>query len=559
MRLIPFFERSEGASAPASEPASVIGILLLAASAFLLRIHQIGRQELWFDEADSYFLATIPTGLVHSNTPPLYYLLLRTWMAVAGTDETAIRLLSAIFGTLFVLVTLWAGRTFFNTAVGWWSAAFSALAPIHIYYSQEARPYALAVLLVLVTYVLLWRALARMTWRSWLLASAVALLALYSHYIVIFALLPTALLVYLWPQSPVARRRWLAYGSSTLFCGLLLFPWILWSFILTPHPLGWTSDWIGYEWRNTPPVLAIPKTLEVFGLGSQKGLVGYKVLPKGYPNVEYPQALRLIGLGTLAGLGLWVAMRRGDNKLNIPWLAKRKAWLGASLFIPLGALWLFSLYRPVYLVGRYDIVAFPAYVLGVGFGLAKLQAVRRMGLILVSLPGLVLLVLIGVKLARYYDAPVSTAPWPSDRRTAEFIDAEAKNGDVVILTGMRGATTLYYLAREGYQWQEGYCKAGAATNRERRFACRVFPPEIEAYMGVINRAEPTPSFVLDVIDRLEDETSSVWIAFDRWSSGPDGRLIPLPRYAPLVTALQRAGRRQVPVTGYNFPGVVQFR
>jgi mannosyltransferase len=535
----------------------LLGVLGLVAAAFLLRLHQIGRQEIWFDEADSYFLATIPTGLAHSHTPPLYFLLLRWWMTVAGTDEAAVRLLSAIFGTLFVLAVWWAGRTFFNAAVGWWSAAFSAVAPIQIYYSQEARTYALSVLLVLMAYVLLWRALERMTWRSWLLTSVVALLALYSHYVTVFALLPTALLVFLWPSSTATRRRWLAYGSATLFCGLLLFPWILWSFILTSHPLGWTSGWIGYEWRNTPPVLAIPKTLEVFALGGQEGFP--RALAKSYPHVQFSLVLRLIGLGTLAGLGVWAALRRGDDRLNIPWVAKRKAWLWASLLMPLGALWLFSLYRPVYLVGRYDIIAFPAFALAVGLGMAKLQAVRRMGSLLASLLGLVLLVPIGVKLARYYDAPVSTAPWPSDRQTAEIIDAEARNGDAVILTGMRGATILYYLARKGYRWQEGNCTTGAATNRERRFACRVFPPEIEAFMGVIANAEPTPSFVLDVIDRLEDETSSVWIAFDRWSSRPDGRLIPTPRDAPLVDELERRGRRQVPVTDYDFPGIVQFR
>jgi len=175
-------------------------VLLLAAAAFLLRIYQIDRQELWFDEATSYYFATIMGAIAHENTPPLYYLLLRAWMAVAGTDETAIRLLSALFGTVFVLAILWAGRTFFNAAAGWWSGLFSTFAPIHIYYSQEARAYVLATLLVLLTYVLLWRAMERMTPRSWLLASAAALLALHTHYLTFFALLPAALLVNLWPH-----------------------------------------------------------------------------------------------------------------------------------------------------------------------------------------------------------------------------------------------------------------------------------------------------------------------------------------------------------------------
>jgi hypothetical protein len=54
---------------------------LLVTAAFLLRINQIGEQELWFDESFSYHLATVPNELAHilrvENNPPLYYLLLR--------------------------------------------------------------------------------------------------------------------------------------------------------------------------------------------------------------------------------------------------------------------------------------------------------------------------------------------------------------------------------------------------------------------------------------------------------------------------------------------------
>jgi len=295
------------------------------------------------------------------------------------------------------------------------------------------------------------------------------------------------------------------------------------------------------------------------GLGSQKGLLSYKVLPKGYPNLEFPTVVRLIGLGTLAVLGVWAAMHRGDDKLNIPWVATRKAWLGAALFIPLGALWLVSLYNPIYLVGRYDFVAFPAFALLLGFALAKLQAVRKVGPLLVLLVGMALFVPIGLKLVLYYQAPVSTAPWVSGRQTAQVIDAVAQNGDVVLFTGLRGATTLYYLVRLGYQWQEGYCRSPASSNKERRFACRIFPFEIETYyMGVNHSSEPIQVVAMKLLAQREDATNALWIAVDAGSILGDGRPLFSPRDAALVAELERGGLRLVSVSNV-VPGIFEFR
>jgi uncharacterized membrane protein len=93
----------------------VTGIVCLA---LLLRVYRIGEQELWWDEAFSFLMATIPSGIGEAlrleNSPPLYYLALRFWVFVTGTSETTIRLLSALCGTLFVVTVLWAGRQLFD-------------------------------------------------------------------------------------------------------------------------------------------------------------------------------------------------------------------------------------------------------------------------------------------------------------------------------------------------------------------------------------------------------------------------------------------------------------
>src|SRR6185295_20181805 len=97
------FSTTAATSQPRREIAFASAIVIMA---FLLRVFRIGEQELWIDEAFSFHMATVPTGLWAAlrleNSPPLYYLLQRAWVSFAGVTETAIRLPSACFGALGV-------------------------------------------------------------------------------------------------------------------------------------------------------------------------------------------------------------------------------------------------------------------------------------------------------------------------------------------------------------------------------------------------------------------------------------------------------------------------
>jgi mannosyltransferase len=175
----------------------------LIALAGALRFYHLGTQELWLDEAYSFSGATIDEWklfLLRDSHPPLYCLLLRLWIAGLGETETTIRSLSALFGVLFVPAVMWAGRQMFNPTVGIWSGGLAAISPIHIYYSQEARGYALLMLVVVLAYATLWRALVKNTRAAWALFLTCILVALYTHYFSMLALIPTALFILLWPK-----------------------------------------------------------------------------------------------------------------------------------------------------------------------------------------------------------------------------------------------------------------------------------------------------------------------------------------------------------------------
>ncbi len=126
-------------------------LILVLALAAGLRFYKIGAQSLWADEGNSAALASrslvqIARDASHDIHPPLYYWMLRLWTDVFGTSEAALRALSAVLGTLLVLIIAEAGRRLHGKAVGLTAAFIAAISPFQVYYSQEARMYILLAL-----------------------------------------------------------------------------------------------------------------------------------------------------------------------------------------------------------------------------------------------------------------------------------------------------------------------------------------------------------------------------------------------------------------------------
>jgi 4-amino-4-deoxy-L-arabinose transferase-like glycosyltransferase len=476
----------------------------------------------------------------------------------AGTSETALRLPSAIYGTFFVLAAVWAGCEFCNRQVGLWSGAFAAIAPIHIYYSQEARPYALLTLLLLLCAILLDRALREDSTLSWALVTLAVLLALYTHYFAILGLLPAALLILIGADRARLRQRLWRLGGITFVCGVLFLPWVWWSFMLTPHSPAET-EWIRNTWNETPPTLAIPKTLEVLALGADAGFFPH--FPKLYSYITFPRPLRLLGLALMLLLGIWVAIPWQDHRLPIHWLRERKVWLWGMLLFPLGTLWLLSLAKPLYLVGRYDLVAFPGYTLLVGVAMAKMQRAGKIGSILTVCVAVTLLAVIGTKLVRYYEVPPrplvsSYSPWD----TAAFLDKVVRQGDIVLFTGLRGLPVLYYFHRGGIAWTGRMCEERAI---QRQFACRMFPRETDRAPATYDpdrvrySAGAIRDDLRDILSGVSQPDVRIWLVM--YVVGySEGRIVFLPEDYPLEADLERLGFEPIPTDDAVAMGIHQF-
>ena len=139
----------------------ILVILLLALS---LRAYRLDAQSFWNDEGNAARLAerTVPLILAGAGGdihPPGYYLLLHYWQAAVGLSEFALRYLSVITGVLTVALTYALGKRLFGPPVGLLAALLGAVSPLAVYYSQEARMYALLAALSAATTALLLRLL----------------------------------------------------------------------------------------------------------------------------------------------------------------------------------------------------------------------------------------------------------------------------------------------------------------------------------------------------------------------------------------------------------------
>jgi 4-amino-4-deoxy-L-arabinose transferase-like glycosyltransferase len=136
-------------------PLLLLAFLLLLGAG--LRFYGLGRESLWNDELDSRRVSGAPTAsevfaktLAQDGHPPVHNLLLHFVERAWGDSEAALRFPSAIAGVLSIAAIFVLGRLLYGTAEGLLAAGLLTVFWCSIYYSQEARPYSLLLLLVLV-------------------------------------------------------------------------------------------------------------------------------------------------------------------------------------------------------------------------------------------------------------------------------------------------------------------------------------------------------------------------------------------------------------------------
>jgi mannosyltransferase len=165
---------------------ALIGLVALAGA---LRFSTLAVQSFWHDELATLRLISGGLGDMlggiepNETTPPLYYLLAWPWAQAFGAGEVGIRSLSALVGTATVPVAYLAASSLGSRRAGLIAAALVGTSPLMVWYSQEARAYALLVFLCALSLLFFARALRGFGRRDLMLWGVSSALALMTHYV----------------------------------------------------------------------------------------------------------------------------------------------------------------------------------------------------------------------------------------------------------------------------------------------------------------------------------------------------------------------------------------
>ena len=224
---------------------SLAAILLLLLGAYALRLYRLDGQSLWWDEGISLHLATssaadIVRDRLNNIHPPLYFFLLKGWLALVGVSPFTGRYLSVLAGLLpvalvFAAAGCWGRQTRFEverfSAAAWLAAGLMVLSPLSVVYSQEIRVYALLPVVYLALLLLAGRWLdrpQRSSETSEVLAIAIiAWFALHLHYI--------ARPMSCWPSGRLRLRPSSPKRASHPSPRWTLTSWRVWASALVAH------------------------------------------------------------------------------------------------------------------------------------------------------------------------------------------------------------------------------------------------------------------------------------------------------------------------------------
>jgi hypothetical protein len=196
----------------------------------LLRVQGLTRRELWIDEygtwwtiAGASFSDCFRRALEIQGQSPLYYLITRLSVDLLGVGEASLRLPSLVSGLALLAVAFPLARCIFRDgrAAVLCVAAF-ALSEQLIYSSQEARPYALALLLGAGSFYGYAALLERDgLWRrsAYVLVTAAAYYAQY-----LFGVIVLAQAVHLLARRPWSWTRLRPWVASWALLGLAMLP-----------------------------------------------------------------------------------------------------------------------------------------------------------------------------------------------------------------------------------------------------------------------------------------------------------------------------------------------
>lgn len=308
----------------------IMGMMVLAAVLRWPLLHG----SFWLDEAAQALESVRPwheqLKIAYDFQPPLFHVLVHG-LSYVSHSEWWLRMASFIPGLASIALVMHLAYGWWGKQASFWAGLLLATSSLHVYFSQELRPYMLAVFFAMLSYALfdawsketlVWK---KNGWRVGVLGLVVAL-GMYSSYVLLFWWPAIFVVALLWK-----RKSAMLVFMSGLVAAILFAPWAL---------TGLREQLaVGAELRETLPgwdavvsasaAKAIPLVLAKFLSGVERVDFSWRyAVLLGVP---------LAALTTALSYSFWKEKKERKELL----------WLVGLFVVPLLLAWIFSFVTPV--------------------------------------------------------------------------------------------------------------------------------------------------------------------------------------------------------------------
>lgn len=389
-------------------------VLAVIFVAYTLQTTTLTLQSMWLDEVMALeftkgnFIETVRTIIQPDENGPLYYFLLFVWRRIVGDSDFAVRFLSVACAVLTLPLLFRLARQVLTdyTAVG--SVCLLTLSPFVLWFAQEAKMYALHMMLSVASSLALIEAFRTGRWWRWPLYAFLASMVLYSHFFGAFLIAAQVLMALFLGRR--RKRRFLTYIATMLLVGLFHMPLAKYAWFIIQH----------YQprdiWRGFVPLDYIVRDL-----------VSYYFYRLAASEVSWPVYLPPGGL-MLLGV-LFLLLRRQIEAIT----------LLLHAFVPILIFYAVSFRVPVY-AAKYLSAVLPALFILVSWGgEALLRLWRPSGIVLVLLAALML----NGSVRDLTNPAVQRSDW---RFVADYVATHESANDVVVVSAFYASAAFerYY-------------------------------------------------------------------------------------------------------------------
>jgi len=334
--------------------------------------------------------------LINEAHPPVYYFLIKTIRIIFGDKELYFRLISSLFFGLTCLYVFLLGREIGGKRMGLISSVLCASNYFLLFYSKQARPYAMLAFLSAASLYYFYRLLILKNFerKNLSLYLVFTIIGLYTNYW--FILILFAQLIILIITDRKNKKVW----AAIIGAGLAFLPWaIFYLFNFKNYGVA--------EWIDKPGFGIVWESFGYFGWGQW-----WFIVPMVICGITY-----------------------GFIKYNLHF--NEIKWLIYYFFIVIGLAFLISQFIPIYTAGRREIVLVPVFIIIVSYLFSRIE--NKWWQVCVS----VIMLLFTYHTISDFNASVNA--WESsDISLMQEVKTQIQKDDYLILYGLTNSNVNYY-------------------------------------------------------------------------------------------------------------------